>query len=1087
MGAIKITVIGCFNRGQQSGSEKHGVHMRTEERFSRGGWKKATVLCWLGIYLPVAGFLSVQSTCLAADAGHQIYTPKSLRVTDVKLYLTQLSLGTASPLPGTHGILLTADAATMRKTRTVLSLVDSSIPYSIERLGTATEARNLPGNEAIAKRVGHLVVGTFAAPPSGPRAHRALIDVHEGDIIAIAPRAKMKAILAALGAEPSQSPIDALPIPLITEPSLPEWVSERITDGAALALAAAQDPNAAEDPNTTEDPNTPVQTSQSTTINLGPDAKAAEYQQEYTAPDIDNGETELTLDLPEQVDVISLLGLVGEYLKLNFVYEPEKIQSNVNISLLLKGGQRGKVKISELYPLLESVLRFKNFAMTRKGDFVQIVPMDEVMRIDPQLTTDGGRIEHGDAIITRIFRLEHISPENAENLLDQMKLAEDIVSIPETKTLIVTGFSYRIPRIETILELADTPGEPKRFRYRQLQYTMAKSLKDKVKALAEQLDSVDVSIAEPAVEVERRRGESEASYQARVRAAQRAQTAAAARTPKKPKGNAIYLDADERTNRILVIGKNEQLDVVDDLIDSLDVEKQDVRILKPYRIENLEAIDVREKLAELGIIASTINNSRNSSQRITGEPRTATTATQPPRPTTTTPITRDTGSGEGILDEPQVIVVEATNSLLVNATPEQHLQIADIISHIDRQTEDMAIPYRIYPLENQSPEELAGVLEKLVLETVQDKDGKVEQKIPKLEDDIVIVPDEKSFSLIVYASPKNQEWISSLIQTLDRPRPQVLIDVTLVEVTRNDEFTFDLNILTSIPDLTQTSGLTSAIMPGMEGGDPLSLIQRLQASDRDQFVDFQSNGGAGTGFYGDEHINVLLEAMDQKGYGRVLAKPKVLVNDGEPGMIATTDTTYVYTQEGTVNASAANNVVQTAVKWDSYDAGITLEITPHINEGDLLRLDVSLQRSDFQETQKMVINGNEVIPPPNTTKSDITTVVTVPDESTIILGGMLRLNQTKGGGKVPILGDLPLIGGLFRSVKNTDKQSHLYVFVKAEVIRPSEVLEGTSDLDRISEQHRRAFEEHEAEFQMYESWPGVKAQPVVPKKVLDAR
>ena len=114
-------------------------------------------------------------------------------------------------------------------------------------------------------------------------------------------------------------------------------------------------------------------------------------------------------------------------------------------------------------------------------------------------------------------------------------------------------------------------------------------------------------------------------------------------------------------------------------------------------------------------------------------------------------------------------------------------------------------------------------------------------------------------------------------------------------------------------------------------------------------------------------------------------------------------------------------------------------------------------------------------------------MVTVPDESTIILGGMLRLNQTKGGGKVPILGDLPLIGGLFRSVKNTDKQSHLYVFVKAEVIRPSEVLEGTSDLDRISEQHRRAFEEHEAEFQMYESWPGIKARPVDPKKVLDAR
>jgi type II secretory pathway component GspD/PulD (secretin) len=1054
-----------------------------EERFSRGGRKKARLLCWLCICLLAAGYFSAGSTCLAADASHQIYTPKSLRVTDVKAYLRQLSLGTASALPGSHGILLTADSSTLGKTRTVLALVDGSIPYAIERLGPATEARHLPGNETIAKRVGGLSVGTFAAPPQGPRANRVLIDVHDGDIIAIAPQDRMPAILAALTEGPQITTIDASPMPLLMEPSPPGPVSERITDGAGLVLAAAEEPNTI-----SEAPKTPSQAPLSRTIDLGPAATAAEHQQKYTTPEVENSETELNLDLPEQLDIISLLGLVGEYLKLNFVYEPEKIQGNVNISLMLKGGQRGKVKISELYPLLESVLRFKNFAMTRKGDFVQIVPMDEVMRIDPQLKTHGGVIEQGDAIITRIFRLEHITPDSAENLLSQMKLSEDIVKIDETKTLIVTAFAFRIPRIETVLELADTPGEPKRFRYRQLQYTMAKSLKEKIKALAEQLDSVDVSISESTPELERRRGESEASYQARQRAAERAQAAAAARSPKKPESNAIYLDADERTNRILMIGQNEQLDLVDDLVDSLDVEKQDVRILKPYRIENLEAIDVREKLVELGIIAGTIGSNRNSSsQRITGEARTATTAAQPARPTPTTTTYEETEFHEGIMDEPQVIVVEATNSLLVNATPEQHLQIADILSHIDRQTEDMAIPYRIYPLENQSPEELSGVLEKLILETVQDKEGKVEQKIQKLEDDIVIVPDEKSFSLIVYASPKNQEWISSLIKTLDRPRPQVLIDVTLVEVTRNDEFTYDLNILASIPDLTQTSGLTNAIMSGVEGGDPLSLVQRLQASDRDQFIDLQSNGGSGTGFYGDQHINVLLEAMDQKGYGRVLAKPKVLVNDGEPGMIATTDTTYVYTQEGTVNASAANNVVQTAVKWDSYDAGITLEITPHINEGNLLRLDVNLQRSDFQETQKMVINGNEVIPPPNTTKSDITTVVTVPDESTIILGGMLRLNQTKGGGKVPILGDLPLIGGLFRSVKNTDKQSHLYVFVKAEVIRPSEVLEGTSDLDRISEQHRRSFEEHEAEFQMYESWPGVKARPMGPKKVLDAR
>jgi type II secretory pathway component GspD/PulD (secretin) len=114
--------------------------------------------------------------------------------------------------------------------------------------------------------------------------------------------------------------------------------------------------------------------------------------------------------------------------------------------------------------------------------------------------------------------------------------------------------------------------------------------------------------------------------------------------------------------------------------------------------------------------------------------------------------------------------------------------------------------------------------------------------------------------------------------------------------------------------------------------------------------------------------------------------------------------------------------------------------------------------------------------------------VTVPDGSTIILGGMVKLNQNKGGGKVPILGDIPLVGGLFRSVNNSDIQSKLYVFVKAEVIRPEgEFAHGMKGLTELSDKNRMAFEEHELEFQKYQDWPGVKPKPVDPAKVLDTQ
>jgi len=443
------------------------------------------------------------------------------------------------------------------------------------------------------------------------------------------------------------------------------------------------------------------------------------------------------------------------------------------------------------------------------------------------------------------------------------------------------------------------------------------------------------------------------------------------------------------------------------------VAQQDLRTLKLYKIVHVDAEEAKNKLGELGIITvvPTSPYPYSTASRITGGPQPTTPATRTTTttrtPTTTTRAQMYGEAREPLVGEPQVVVVEPTNSLLVNATAEQHVQIAQILSYVDSEMEEEEIPYKIYPLENQSPEHLATILEPLVQETILDKEGKIEQVVKKQEDQITIVPDPNTFSLIVYASKKNQVWIGDLIERLDKRRPQVLIDVTLVQISKTDAFEYDINLIESFPDLISTSGLTSAILPGAEGNN---LISSLLNSGRDRFIDFQSRGGSGTGFYGDRHINALLTAMQQKDYGRVLAKPKILVNDNEPGTISTTDTTYVTKQTGTVIEGVAN-AVQTSIDYQGYDAGITLEITPHISRGDWLRLDINLDRDDFG-----TITGEK---PPDTSGSNINTTVTVPDGSTIILGGLLKLNQSKGGTKVPLLGDIPLIGGLFRSTSNS--------------------------------------------------------------------
>ena len=220
--------------------------------------------------------------------------------------------------------------------------------------------------------------------------------------------------------------------------------------------------------------------------------------------------------------------------------------------------------------------------------------------------------------------------------------------------------------------------------------------------------------------------------------------------------------------------------------------------------------------------------------------------------------------------------------------------------------------------------------------------------------------------------------------------------------------------------------------------------------------------------------------MQKKKYGRVLAQPRILVNDNEEGVISTTKTTYI-ARRSTTSQGETTPVVSENVTFDEFQSGIDLTIKPTISEGDLLRLEITLHRS----SQPSPASSTENTPPPDKTENNIETIVTVPNNSTIILGGINQLDQNRGGNKIPILGDLPLIGGLFRSIDNTNKQTKLYIFVKANIMRSSDTKPGLPALEKLSARKRKAFEKEESDWQKYQDWPGIKPKPVEPLKVLD--
>ena len=293
----------------------------------------------------------------------------------------------------------------------------------------------------------------------------------------------------------------------------------------------------------------------------------------------------------------------------------------------------------------------------------------------------------------------------------------------------------------------------------------------------------------------------------------------------------------------------------------------------------------------------------------------------------------------------------------------------------------------------------------------------------------------------------------------------MLIDVTLVEVSRTDSFEYDLNLVASATD-------------AVTGNLVVNPIQSIDSSTRLEagFNALDQNGnptGRTKVFYSDEKVQALLTAMQRKNYGRVLAKPKVLVDDGQAGQISTKDqTTYV---KESIQIPQTGTPITTR-DFVPIDASIQLQITPHISEGDLLRLDINLSRSDF-------LTRPLAGAPPDKTTSEVKTTVFVPHEHTVILGGLVRLNQTKGGSKVPILGDVPLLGILFRSIDNSNVEKKLYVFLKANIVRPYDDAR-LIDLQNISEEHQKAFEESESEFQKLENVPGLPPKPTPPEGVL---
>ena len=539
-----------------------------------------------------------------------------------------------------------------------------------------------------------------------------------------------------------------------------------------------------------------------------PTPKAGTREETNTVTDKalpDNAEDLLDLTLPETVTVIQLLDLVSKHLGLTCVYDPRDI-GNQSVVLKLNGNLQGEMKVKNLYALLETVLGSLGLGMIRQQEnLVAVVPMDKALQNQPELVNvETNAVQVGDTVVTRAFNVRYVDIASVSTLLQNMKLSVSATSVEHSNLLLVTCHADRMSRIEQLVEMIDRPGRMKECRLRHLYYVAATPLIAKVRAILQQLRGIEVATVVTTAQPTATPAPQPATFPARP--------------PEPVSKPTLYLDADERANRLMMIGSEEELVQVEELIDALDVAHEDVRIPKTYTIKNISAKQALEQLKQLDILKASgaraaAPDKNAAGDGLTWEPVVAVLEATNQLLARATPdqhtrireglrdidvvpednrtiaayelqhikadrakrileeldlvaVTTTTSSFTTGPDQPQsgaparseapaakaaepstpvrsevlapkaaepgvrtasVVVNESTNALLVKATAEQHVRIAKIVKYIDTSTPANELTYQMYPLESSTPEHLAGLLERLIVETTKSKDGKIEK------------------------------------------------------------------------------------------------------------------------------------------------------------------------------------------------------------------------------------------------------------------------------------------------------------------------------------------------------------------------
>lgn len=406
---------------------------------------------------------------------------------------------------------------------------------------------------------------------------------------------------------------------------------------------------------------------------------------------------------------------------------------------------------------------------------------------------------------------------------------------------------------------------------------------------------------------------------------------------------------------------------------------------------------------------------------------------------------------------PKIVADDRTNSVIVSGELQARQRVVDLVKRLDAELESSGNT-RVYYLKYAKAEELVTVLKGVSESIAADVSGQQAAAAAGAQTaarrnssrNISIEAHADSNSLVITAQPDMMRSLEDVIRQLDIRRAQVLVEAIIVEVFEGDGTDFGVQWISEDGGLTnfstgsvvpissvaagaavasQITRGTTTVVASTDGG---STTTTTPDSNRDYSAIasvLQGLNGAMLGFYSGNWA-AILQAVRTSTNSNVLATPHITTMDNQEAFFLVGQEVPVIT--GSTVSSTNTNPFQ---QVNRQEVGIKLKVTPQINEGDAVQLMIEQEVSSIGGATAVDITIN---------KREIRTTVMADDGATVVLGGLIDEDVQESESKVPLLGDIPILGHLFKSTSVTKQKRNLMVFIRATIVRDGSAMTGIS-------------------------------------------